>query len=84
MMANLRRSPAFLLLLLCVGGCTRHFFHKRADKDAWSASDRAQRRKVVKLLREVADRMEKQIDAPPATEGRRVRVNVKQPGIQIN
>src|SRR5207249_4683839 len=33
MMANLRRKTAFLLLLLCVGGCTRHFFHKRADKD---------------------------------------------------
>src|SRR5687768_15877874 len=35
-MANLRRSSALLLLLLFAGGCTRNFFHKRADKDVES------------------------------------------------
>ncbi len=35
--------------------------HKRADKDKWSASDNAQHRRAVKLLREMADRLEKEM-----------------------
>lgn len=32
-MANLRRLTACCALLLLLGGCTRHFFHKSADKE---------------------------------------------------
>jgi len=35
--------------------------HKRADKDKWSASANAQRRRTIKLLREMADRLEKEL-----------------------
>jgi hypothetical protein len=39
--------------------------HKRADKDTWSASEAAQRRHMVKILRELADQLETQgVSAP--------------------
>jgi hypothetical protein len=34
--------------------------HKRADTDKWSASDRAQRKRLIQLLRELADDLEQQ------------------------
>jgi hypothetical protein len=40
--------------------------HKRAGKDAWSASDRAQRRALVRILREAITEAERASpDAPP-------------------
>jgi hypothetical protein len=38
--------------------------HKRADKPSWSASDRAQRRRLVQILRETIGELERQ-DASP-------------------
>jgi hypothetical protein len=38
--------------------------HKRADKTTWSASDRAQRRRLVQILREVIAEIERQPEAP--------------------
>jgi hypothetical protein len=35
--------------------------HKRADKETWSASTKAQRKKVVQILRQVADELEQQM-----------------------
>src|SRR6266480_5296902 len=35
--------------------------HKRADKETWSASTRAQRKKTVQILRQVATELEQQI-----------------------
>src|SRR4051812_7365021 len=35
--------------------------HKRADKETWSASTRAQRKKTVQILRQIADELEKQM-----------------------
>ena len=35
--------------------------HKRADKQTWSASTRAQRKKSVQILRQVADELERQM-----------------------
>ena len=35
--------------------------HKRADKETWSASTRAQRKKAVQILRQVADELEQQM-----------------------
>ena len=35
--------------------------HKRADKETWSASTRAQRKKAVQILRQVADGLEQQM-----------------------
>src|SRR5205823_330659 len=40
--------------------------HKRADKTTWSASDRAQRRRLVQILREVIAEIERQPDVPAA------------------
>jgi hypothetical protein len=37
--------------------------HKRADKTSWSASDAAQRRRLVQILREVIAEIERQSDA---------------------
>src|SRR5919109_675501 len=34
--------------------------HKRADKDKWDASDRAQRRRMIKILHEVLHDLEQQ------------------------
>src|SRR5262249_55669751 len=34
--------------------------HKRADKDKWSASPRAQRNRLIKILREMAQSLEQQ------------------------
>jgi hypothetical protein len=34
--------------------------HKRADKETWSASDRAQRRRLIKILQEVTQNLEQQ------------------------
>jgi hypothetical protein len=33
--------------------------HKRADKDKWNSSDRAQRKRLIKILKDLADRLEK-------------------------
>ena len=35
--------------------------HKRADKETWSASTRAQRKKAVQILRQIADELEQQL-----------------------
>ena len=35
--------------------------HKRADKETWSASTRAQRKKAVQILRKIADELEQQL-----------------------
>jgi hypothetical protein len=35
--------------------------HKRADKEAWSASTRAQRKKAVQILRQAAGELEQQL-----------------------
>jgi hypothetical protein len=40
--------------------------HKRADKTTWSASDRAQRRRIVQILREVIAQIERQPEEPAA------------------
>jgi hypothetical protein len=40
--------------------------HRRADKGSWSASERAQRKKLVALLRDVIDELER---APAVTTG---------------
>jgi hypothetical protein len=40
--------------------------HKRADKTSWSASDAAQRRRLVQILREVIADIERQGDAAAA------------------
>lgn len=48
--------------------------HRRADKTSWSASARAQRRVLVKLLRELADDLESrplEPEAMPAANGTR-------------
>src|SRR5207244_2674106 len=37
--------------------------HKRADRDKWSASDRAQKRRLVKLLKEMIKHLEQDQDA---------------------
>jgi len=36
--------------------------HKRADKQTWSASTKAQRKNAVKILRLIADELEQQMD----------------------
>jgi len=42
--------------------------HKRADHEKWSASERAQRRRLVKFLREMIDRIEQELaDKPEKT-----------------
>jgi hypothetical protein len=38
--------------------------HRRADTGKWSASDRAQRRRLIKLLQEMIDDLQQQLDAP--------------------
>jgi hypothetical protein len=35
--------------------------HKRFDKESWSAGERAQKRKLVKLLRKMADQVEAEL-----------------------
>lgn len=35
--------------------------HKRFDKDKWSASEKAQRRKLIKILHEMIDTIEKEL-----------------------
>jgi hypothetical protein len=47
-------------------GMKHKLAHKRADKDTWSASDRAQRRALAKILKEMIDDLEKQEAAPLA------------------
>ena len=64
--------------------------HKRADKTTWSASERAQRRRLVQILREVIAEIERQPDAPvapvrmepemPAAAPRRTAVGRALPG----
>jgi len=39
--------------------------HKRADHEKWSASERAQRRRLVKFLREMIERIEKELAEKP-------------------
>jgi hypothetical protein len=36
--------------------------HKRFDKEKWSASDNAQRKKLIKILKGVIDRLEKELE----------------------
>jgi len=40
--------------------------HKRADTDKWSASPRAQRRRLIKILKDMIQELEKQTDEPAA------------------
>ena len=40
--------------------------HKRADKTTWSASERAQRKRLVQILREVIAQIERQPEEPAA------------------
>jgi hypothetical protein len=40
-------------------GVKHKIAHKRADKETWSASEAAQRRQLVKVLREMADQVER-------------------------
>src|SRR6185436_14775878 len=40
--------------------------HQRADKGSWSASDKAQRKQLIKILQEMIAELEKQAE-PPAT-----------------
>ena len=47
-------------------GMKHKLAHRRADKDTWSASDRAQRRALAKILREMIDDLEKQETQPLA------------------
>jgi hypothetical protein len=50
-------------------GVKHKLAHKRADKDTWSASDAAQRRRLVKILQELIVELEKppeEITAPEA------------------
>jgi len=35
--------------------------HKRADKETWSASTKAQRKKATQILRQIADELEQQV-----------------------
>jgi hypothetical protein len=43
--------------------------HRRADKSSWAASERAKRKQLVKLLRELADDLESRpIEDQPATK----------------
>jgi hypothetical protein len=45
--------------------------HKRADKTSWSAGERAKRKQLVKLLRELADDLESRpLEEPAPTETR--------------
>ena len=41
--------------------------HKRADKGTWNASENAQRKHLVKILKEMIAELEKGVDAPAAT-----------------
>jgi hypothetical protein len=47
-------------------GMKHKLAHRRADKDTWSASDRAQRRQLAKILKEMVADLEKQEAAPLA------------------
>jgi hypothetical protein len=48
--------------------------HRRADKSSWSASDRAQRKRLIKILRKMADDLEQlEADAEPAPLPRALR-----------
>lgn len=44
--------------------------HKRADKTSWSASERAQRRRIVQILREAIAEIERQPEEPGAVPAR--------------
>jgi hypothetical protein len=46
--------------------------HKRADKETWSASDRAQRKKLIELLRDAIAELEREpAEVQPAPPGER-------------
>src|SRR5256885_765717 len=53
--------------------------HKRADKTSWSASDRAQRKRLVQILREVMAEIERQPDVPAAPARKESRPGSKEP-----
>lgn len=36
--------------------------HKRYDKKSWSASDKAQRKKLIKILQQMIDRLKEEVD----------------------
>jgi hypothetical protein len=44
--------------------------HRRADKTTWSASDRAQRKRLVQILREMIAEIERQGGAEPRKQSR--------------
>jgi hypothetical protein len=44
--------------------------HKRADQEKWSASPRAQRNKLIKILKEMIQELENQTDEPAVLEAR--------------
>jgi hypothetical protein len=47
--------------------------HKRADKDKWSATERAQHRRLIALLRELLEELEAQDAAEPQRQRRTTR-----------
>ena len=47
-------------------GAKHKLAHKRADKTTWSASERAQRKRLVKILREMIAELERESAAPTA------------------
>jgi hypothetical protein len=51
--------------------------HRRADKETWSASERAQRNRLIKLLHEMLEDLEKQAAADPGRTPARKRVAAK-------
>ena len=49
--------------------------HKRADRQTWSASDRAQRRRLVQVLRDMIE----EIERPPSDETVPAKANAEHP-----
>jgi hypothetical protein len=45
--------------------------HKRADKESWSASTNAQRKHLIKILRDLLQQLEKQAPLPRKPRGKR-------------
>jgi hypothetical protein len=52
--------------------------HKRADKESWSASDRAQKRKLIKFLQQVIVELERELEEPAAAKPSRPKKTRKQ------
>jgi hypothetical protein len=47
-------------------GVKHKLAHRRADKDAWSSSERAQRRRLIQILHEMIVELEKPAEEKPA------------------